>query len=230
GLGWAMSRYRGRCVGYKTIAETVESSASFNVNPHQLDIVLPEDFEVPPGGLNIRWPDPPLDQEMRLHQYAVKAACAFARANRIDRVVIDAPKARLGIVTTGKSYLDVLQALEYLDIDAKAAAAIGIRVYKVGMTWPLEPIGIRDFAQGLEESSGVEEKRSFIESQMKEHMSNWPHATRPSIVGKYDEGGDWILPSTNELTPARIARVIAKRLARFFTSDAIQDRIKWIAA
>jgi len=229
-LGWAMSRFTGRWVGFKTIAETVESSASVNVDPHQLDIVLPEDFVLPPGGLSIRWPDPPLDQEMRLHQYAVEAACAFARANRIDRVVIDSPKARLGIVTTGKSYLDVLQALEYLDIDEKMAADIGIRVYKVGMTWPLEPVGIREFAKGLEDIIVVEEKRSFLESQMKEQMYNWAHATRPSIVGKYDEGGEWILPSTNELTPARIARVIAKRLSRFFTSEAIQDRLKWIAA
>ncbi|HEX5756718.1 MAG TPA: hypothetical protein VFY12_10260 [Arenimonas sp.] len=102
-LGWAMSRYTGRWVGFKTIAETVESSASVNVNPHQLDILLPGDFELPKGGLNIRWPDPPLDQEMRLHQYAVKAAQAFARVNRIDKIVYDSPKARLGIVTTGKS-------------------------------------------------------------------------------------------------------------------------------
>src|SRR5690349_20151884 len=206
-LGWAMSRFTGRWVGFKTIAETVESSASVNVNPHQLDIVLPEDFVLPPGGLNIRWPDPPLNQEMRLHQYAELAATAFARANRIDRVVVDSPDARLGIVTTGKSYLDVLQALEYLGISEADARSIGIRVYKVGMTWPLEPVGIREFARGLEDIIVVEEKRSFIESQMKEHMYNWPEFeqgrhTRPSIVGKYDEDGNWILPSTGELTPA----------------------------
>jgi indolepyruvate ferredoxin oxidoreductase len=229
-LGWAMSRFTGRWVGFKTIAETVESSASVNVNPHQLDIILPEDFVLPPGGLNIRWPDPPLEQEMRLHQYAVQAAVAFARANGIDRTVLDSKHARLGIVTTGKSYLDVLQALEYLGLDRKACEDIGIRVYKVGMTWPLEPIGIREFARGLEDIIVVEEKRSFIESQMKEHMYNWDHHTRPSIVGKYDEAGDWILPSTNELTPARIARVIARRVQRFFTSDTIDDRLKWIAA
>jgi len=230
-LGWAMSRFTGRWVGFKTIAETVESSASVNVNPHQLDILLPEDFLLPDGGLNIRWPDPPLNQEMRLHRYAVNAACAFARANRIDRVVIDSPKARLGIVTTGKSYLDVLQALEYLGIDAKAAADIGIRVYKIGMTWPLEPIGMREFADGLEDIIVVEEKRSFIESQMKEQMYNWTVSeghTRPSVVGKYDEAGNWILPSTGELTPAMIAIVIAKRLARFFSSEAIEARMRWI--
>jgi len=228
-LGWAMSRFTGRWVGFKTIAETVESSASVNVNPHQLDIIVPGDFELPPGGLNIRWPDPPLDQEMRLHRYAVQAAIAFARANRIDKTIFDSPRARLGIVTTGKSYLDVLQALEYLGLDHKSAEEIGIRVYKVGMTWPLEPEGIRHFAQGLEDIIVVEEKRSFIESQMKEHMYNWPHATRPSIVGKYDEAGNWILPSTAELTPAMIALVIAARLKRFFTSERIEERLTWIA-
>jgi indolepyruvate ferredoxin oxidoreductase len=228
-LGWAMSRFTGRWVGFKTIAETVESSASVSVDPHQLDIVLPNDFPLPAGGLNIRWPDPPLEQEMRLHQYAVDAAIAFARANGIDRLVFDSPRARLGIVTTGKSYLDVLQALEYLGIDAEACRDIGIRVYKVGMTWPLEPAGIREFARGLDDIIVVEEKRAFIESQMKEAMYNWDHERRPSIVGKYDEGGEWILPSTSELTPARIARVIAKRLQRFFTSERIDQRLAWIA-
>ncbi|MBS0589579.1 MAG: indolepyruvate ferredoxin oxidoreductase family protein [Proteobacteria bacterium] len=227
-LGWAMSRFTGRWVGFKTIAETVESSASVNVNPHQLDIVVPGDFVMPEGGLSIRWPNTPLDQEMRLHKYAVDASQAFARANRIDRIVIDSPRARLGIVTTGKSYLDVLQALEYLGIDEKMAADIGIRVYKIGMTWPLEPVGIRDFANGLEDIIVVEEKRSFLESQMKEYMYNWP--TRPSVVGKHDEEGNWILPSTSELTPAMIALVIAKRLSRFFSNDTIKARVAWIEA
>jgi indolepyruvate ferredoxin oxidoreductase len=227
-LGWAMSRFTGRWVGFKTIAETVESSASVIVNPHQLDIVIPTDFELPEGGLNIRWPDPPLNQEMRLHRYAVAAAQAFARANHLDKIIFDSPKARLGIVTTGKSYLDVLQALEYLGIDHKDAEAIGIRVYKVGMTWPLEPQGLREFARGLEDIIVVEEKRSFIESQMKEYMFNW--SERPSIVGKYDETGAWILPSTNELTPATIAGVIARRLMRFHRSEAIEQRLKWMEA
>jgi indolepyruvate ferredoxin oxidoreductase len=220
-LGWAMSRFTGRWVGFKTIAETVESSASVDVDPHALRIVLPgdDDFEMPPGGLSIRWPDPPLDQEMRLHRYAVAAAQAFARANRIDRVAIEAPQARLGIVTTGKSYLDVLQALEYLGLDTAACRELGIRVYKVGMTWPLEPLGIRAFAAGLEDIVVVEEKHSFIESQMKELFYNF-EGRRPSIVGKHDEAGAWILPSTGELTPARIARVIAGRLQKFIPVDS----------
>lgn len=238
-IGWAMSRYTGRWVGFKTIAETVESSASVDVNPFALQIVTPDDFEMPPGGLNIRWPDPPLDQEMRLHRYAVKAAQAFARANRIDRTVIDSPNARLGVVTTGKSYLDVLQALEYLGLDVRACAELGIRVYKVGMTWPLEPIGIRNFARGLQDIVVVEEKHSFIESQMKELFYNFDFRlsdssnldnSRPSIVGKYDESGEWILPSTNELTPARIAGVIARRIQRFHDSEQMRDVLRWMDA
>ncbi|HEL4269132.1 MULTISPECIES: indolepyruvate ferredoxin oxidoreductase family protein [Stenotrophomonas] len=229
-LGWAMSRYTGRWVGFKTIAETVESSASVQVDPMARRIVLPEDFEMPSGGLNIRWPDPPLDQEMRLHRYAVKAAQAFARANGIDKVVMDAPRARLGIVTTGKSYLDVLQALEYLGLDEAACADIGIRVYKVGMTWPLEPQGIARFAQGLEDIIVVEEKRAFIERQMKEQFFNWPASwgQRPSIVGKYDESGEWILPSTGELTPATIAGVIGRRIQKFFNNESIEQRLQWM--
>ena len=228
-LGWAMSRFTGRWVGFKTIAETVESSMSVDVDPFALQIATPTDFDMPPGGLNIRWPDPPLDQEMRLHMYAVKAAQAFARANHIDRVVIDSPRARLGIVTTGKSYLDVLQALDVLGLDEEACRDIGLRVYKVGMTWPLEPVGIRDFARGLEDILVVEEKHAFLESQMKELFYNF-EGQRPSIVGKYDERGEWILPSTNELTPARIARVIATRLARFHTSEHIRQQLDFLAS
>ncbi|GHA87432.1 indolepyruvate ferredoxin oxidoreductase family protein [Cognatilysobacter bugurensis] len=225
-VGWAMSRFTGRWVGFKTIAETVESSASVDVNPLALQIVTPDDFEMPAGGLNIRWPDPPLEQEMRLHQYAVKAAQAFARANKIDRIVLDAPDARLGIITTGKSYLDVLQALEYLGLDPRACRELGIRVYKVGMTWPLEPMGLRAFARGLSDVVVVEEKLSFIESQMKEQMYNW--AERPSVVGKYDEAGEWILPSTGELTPARIAKVIARRIQKFHDSEHIRAVLAWM--
>ncbi|MEB1977192.1 indolepyruvate ferredoxin oxidoreductase family protein [Xanthomonas campestris pv. campestris] len=236
-LGWAMSRYTGRWVGFKTIAETVESSASVDVDPFARQIVLPDDFALPPGGLSIRWPDPPVDQEMRLHRYAVAAAQAFARANGIDKLVLDSPQARLGIVTTGKSYLDVLQALEYLGLDAQACAQIGIRVYKVGMTWPLEPVGITAFARGLDDIVVVEEKKAFIERQMKELFYNWPASAgaRPSIVGKYNEHGAWILPSTGELTPATIAAVIGKRIQRFPLPSAaiaasIQQRLRWMEA
>src|SRR5207302_8512193 len=228
--GWAMSRYSGCWVAFKTIAETVDSSASVEIGPERIEIVLPDDFEMPPGGLNIRWPDQPLDQEFRLHKYKLAAALAFARANRLDRIVIDSPRPRFGIVTTGKSYLDVRQALEDLGIGPAEANAIGLRLYKVAMSWPLEPEGVRRFAEGLQEVLVVEEKRAVIESQLKEQLYHWPADRRPRIVGKYDESGSWILPSPGELSPTQIAKVIARRLAGFGAGAPVADRLAAIEA
>ncbi|MEE8532465.1 MAG: indolepyruvate ferredoxin oxidoreductase family protein, partial [Alphaproteobacteria bacterium] len=228
--GWALSRYSGLWVGFKTVAETVDTSASVSVDPGRVTIALPEDFAMPVGGLNIRWPDPPLDQERRLHEHKLEAARAFVRANGLDRVIIDAPRPRLGIVTAGKSFLDVRQALDDLGIDEALAAEAGLRLYKPAMTWPLEPEGIRRFADGLEEILVVEEKRALIEPQIKDLLYDLPDDRRPRVVGKHDESGAWILPSNDELTPARIARVIADRIARYHTSARIDERLAFLAA
>ncbi len=227
-IGWAMSRYSGCWVAMKAIAEMVDSSGSVDVDPERLALVEPDDFQPPPDGLHVRWPDKPLDQEYRLMKHKLYAALAFARANRLDRIVVDAPEPRFGIVTTGKAYLDVMQALEDLGIDEKHAAEIGLRVYKVGMSWPLERDGARHFAEGLDEILVVEEKRALIENQFKEQLYNWREDVRPRVIGKFDENGEWILPSAGELTPARIARVIAARVDRFYTSQRIKKRLEWL--
>jgi len=226
--GWAMSRYSGCWIAFKTIAETIDSSASVEVGPDRISIVLPDDFEMPAGGLNIRWPDQPPDQEYRLHKYKLYAALAFARANQLDQIVIDSPRPRFGIVTTGKSYLDVRQALDDLGIDEAHAAEIGFRLYKVAMSWPLEREGIRRFAEGLEEILVIEEKRAVVENQFKEQLYNWREDVRPRVIGKFDENRNWILPSNGELTPAQIARVIAQRIARFHTSPRISERLAFL--
>lgn len=223
--GWAMSRYSGCWVGFKTTSESVDSSASVYVDPERAPIILPDDFEMPDGKLNIRWPDPPLDQEYRLHRHKLYAAMHFARVNRLDKIAIDSPRRRFGIITTGKSYLDVRQALDDLGINAALAASIGLVVYKVAMPWPLEPEGIRSLAEGLEEILVVEEKRAIIENQIKEQLYNWRADLRPRVVGKFREDGEWILPSTGELSPARIARIIASRIQLFHNSEAIKHRL-----
>ncbi|MCF8199797.1 MAG: indolepyruvate ferredoxin oxidoreductase family protein [Sulfuritalea sp.] len=243
--GWAMSRYSGCWVGFKAVADTVESSASVDISPDRIKIVLPSDLDLPADGLNIRWPDDRLLQEARLLNYKLYAALAYCRANHLDRIVIDAPSsgkpARLGIVTTGKSYLDVRQALDDLGIDDALAGEMGIRLYKVGMVWPLEPEGARRFAEGLEEILVVEEKRQLIEYQLKEELYNWRDDVRPRVIGKFDEKGEWALPERNcllpasgELSPAQIARVIAERISRMngcqFNSPKIRDRLAVIDA
>ncbi len=224
--GWAMSRFSGCWVGMKCITDNVDSSASVDIDPDRVQIKMPKDFEMPEGGLHIRWPDQPLDQEHRLQRYKIYAALAFARANGLNRITLDSSKPRLGIVATGKAYLDVLQALDDLGIGTDHADEIGLRLLKVGMPWPLEKDCIRSFAEGLEEILVVEEKRAVMENQLKEQLYNWRADVRPRVVGKFDEKGDWILPSAGELTPARIARVIAARIGAFPVSDPVRRHIK----
>jgi len=225
--GYALSRFSGCWVGLKVTQETADATQSFALTPERLSIVTP-DFPLPPGGLNIRWPDPPNDQEYRLQRFKLPAALAFARANALDRTIIDSRYPRLGIVTTGKAHLDVLQALDDLKLDRARAAEVGIKLYKVGMSWPLEPESIRRFAEGLEEIIVVEEKRGVVESQLKEQLYDWQAKRRPLVVGKRDERGEWLLPSNGELTPALIARVLAKRMRRFHSSTDIEERVRFL--
>ncbi len=234
--GWAMSRYSGCWVALKAVADTVESAAIVDLDPQRVQPIIPE-LELPEGGLNIRWPDPPLAQEQRLLEHKLYAALAYARANRLDRIVLDSPKARIGIITSGKSYLDVCQALKILGIDEALAQQIGLRVYKVGMVWPLEAEGVRQFAEGLEEIVVVEEKRHMIEYQLKEELYNWREDVRPRIVGKFDDKGewsrphtDWLLPAINDLTPAQIAQALAKRILRLHQSGPLQVRLAVLEA
>ncbi|MFK3972820.1 indolepyruvate ferredoxin oxidoreductase family protein [Pseudomonas sp. NPDC087358] len=227
-IGWELSRYSGCWVAMKTIAENVDSSAVVEVDPLRIKTQIPDDFQLPEDGLHIRWPDPPLAQEARLNTYKIYAARAFARANQLNKVVIDSPQPRLGIITTGKSYLDVRQALEELGIDEQLCASVGIRVLKVGMSWPLEPVSVHDFAEGLDEILVVEEKRSVIEDQLTGQLYNWPVERRPRVVGEFDEEGRSLLPNLAELTPAMIARVIAKRLAPIYSSARIDARLQFL--
>jgi indolepyruvate ferredoxin oxidoreductase len=227
-IGWELSRYSGCWVAMKTIAENVDSSAVVEVDPLRIETRIPEDFQLPKDGLHIRWPDTPLAQEARLNTYKIYAARAFALANELNKVVIDSPAPRLGIITTGKSYLDVRQALEELGIDESLCASVGIRVLKVGMSWPLEPVSVHDFAEGLDEILVVEEKRSVIEDQLTGQLYNWPVDKRPRVVGEFDEEGRSLLPNLAELTPAMIARVIAKRLAPIYSSPTIDARLQFL--
>jgi indolepyruvate ferredoxin oxidoreductase len=227
-FGWELSRFSGCWVALKAITENMDSAISADIDANRISIQIPEGFELPEGGVSARWPDKPLDQERRLNKYKIYAAREFARVNNLNPIVIDSPKPRLGIITSGKAYLDVLQALEDMGIDDSAAAEIGIRVYKVGMPWPLEPQQTHRFAEGLEEILVVEEKRSIIEDQLTSQLYNYPVGSRPRVVGEFDEHGSDLLPNLGELTPAMVAQAIAGRLRRFFSSPTLEERIRWI--
>src|ERR1700760_699532 len=228
--GFALSRYSGCWIGFKAIGETVESSASIYSDPSRINVVLPTDFEMPPGGLNIRWPDPPLEAEQRLGP-KIEAAKAFVRANGLDRIVLDGKPARLGIITTGKAYLDLRQAMADLGITDRDAEALGLRIYKVALTWPLEESGARRFAEGLQDVLVVEEKRGFLEDQLMRILYNVDAWKRPSVVGKRDETGAPLLPSEGKLNPTIVASALLARLRRLgHQSPLLEQRLARLVA
>ncbi|KAG1465916.1 hypothetical protein G6F57_013340 [Rhizopus arrhizus] len=218
--GWAMSRYAGVWVGMKCITDIVEVSASVDVDPHRVRIQLPEDFLMPAAGLNIRVPDTPLQQEARLLDYKLYAALAYARANKLNRELWHVPErdARFGIMTSGKAYLDTRQALSDLGLSEAVCQRIGLRLFKVGMVWPLESTGMQQFAEGLDEILVVEEKRQVLEYQLKEELFSW-------IGSGKKIPRNWLLPAHYEFSPAMVAKAIAARLLRFELPEDVRAGI-----
>jgi indolepyruvate ferredoxin oxidoreductase len=233
----ALSRFSGVWAGMKTIQEVVESSASVQMEVDRVKIILPEDFEMPTGGVHIRWPDAPLDQEARLMNVKWYAALAYVRANRLNHNVIATAQDRFGIIASGKAFNDTRQALADLGLDDATCRELGIRLHKVNVVWPLEASIAHDFAKGLQEILVVEEKRQIIEYQLKEELYHW--RDRPNVVGKFDgdadgAGGEWshpnpasraLLRAHADLSPGLVAKAIARRLSRLGVPPDIQARM-----
>lgn len=208
--GWALSRYSGLWVGFKILSDTADTAASVRVHMDPSRIILPKDFAIPEGGMNLRWPDPPLEQERRMHNYKLQAAQAFIRVNNLNKIMRRSPNPRIGLIAVGKGYLELCQALEDLGL-SDALEDLGISVYKVTVSWPLEPQGILEFCTGLKEIIVVEEKRPLIEGQLREILYHVPASKRPQIIGKLNAPSSKILHSTSELSARDIARALAKR-------------------
>ena len=236
----AMSRYAGVWASMKTIQEIVESSASTLIDPDRVQIKLPTDFVMPPGGVHIRWPDAPLEQEQRLFDYKWYAALAYIRANRLNYNAIEGPNDRLGLMASGKAYNDTRQALVDLGLDDATCRQLGIRLHKVGVVWPLEAQLTREFATGLQEILVIEEKRQVLEYQLKEELYNWRADVRPNVLGKFNEvegdfsGGEWgmsnpaantLLRANADLSPALIAKAIAARVKKLALDSDTRARI-----
>lgn len=220
--GYALSRYSGTWVGFKAISETVESARSVELRPDR-QFATPE-FDGPEGGLHIRrvdMPNPAIEERLEYKKHAVMK---FAEANPIDRCIYNIKDARFGFVTTGKGYLDLMEALRLLGLDNAACEALGIDVYKVGMVWPLSRQSALDFVSGKQEIMIVEEKRGIIESQLKEYFYDWQGDKPACMVGKNDESGERLLPWTGELSPLLLVPQIAKRLHGVFPDQGFMDK------
>ncbi|HEX2726576.1 MAG TPA: indolepyruvate ferredoxin oxidoreductase family protein, partial [Beijerinckiaceae bacterium] len=222
--GYAMSRFCGSWVAFKCVKENIESTASVDGHIDRVKIVTPDDFRMPPGGLNIRPRDIVLEQEARLHDYKRDAMLAFVRANNLNRVMLTGGRIpKIGVITVGKSYLDVRQAMDELGLDEVTANDMGLRLYKVACPWPLSQRELVDFARGLDLVMVVEEKRSLIEVQVREEL--YGTANQPVCIGKKDEEGRWLFPVKGALDPNDIAIALGERLLRHHRNDALAARV-----
>src|SRR5258708_22636005 len=216
--GWAMSRFCGAWTALKCMHETIESTAIVDGSLDRVKIVIPGDFAMPQGGLNVRLGDTVLAQEARLHDSKRDAILAFVRANNLNRNITSGGRnPSIGVITVGKSYLDVREALDELGIDEVKCNDLGIRLYKIGCPWPISQRDLKQFADGLELIIVVEEKRSLIEGQVREEL--YGTANQPVCIGKKDEQGNWLFPGKGALDPSEVAICIGERILQRIGGD-----------
>lgn len=212
--GIALSRFSGLWVAMKTIAEVVESAASFELPCAYPEFVGPEEA-VPDHGLNwdprISWPAQRFELERRMIEERIPAAVAWATKNKVDHAIISSEQKRLCIVTVGKAHQDLMQALEGLGIRASEANALGLSVYKVAMSWPLAVEPLIAFAGEANEILVIEEKTPIVENQIKSAFFN-RNSQRTKVTGKTDDEGKPLLPVVMEFAPVMVAEALARRI------------------
>lgn len=219
-IGWEMSRFSGCYVGLKTVTDTLDLSACIDLPPSTISNVRPRDAEIPENGFNLHQNLPPLVEEQRLVTYRLPAASAFARANGIDRVTVDGECRQLGIVSAGKAYLDVCQAMQDLGLDAQRCRQLGIRVYKPGLIWPMDPEGLCDFAKESKALLVIEEKRPIMEDQIARQLYSLDTQSRPALAGKVDLVGAPLLPSIGELSATQVRQALLRVLDQLNLIDS----------
>lgn len=207
--GFELSRAAGLWVGFKCVNDTADAAATVPLIDPQLPFAASDSVST---GLNIVRGESRWEQERRTVEQRLPAAQSFVRANGIDRVVCRPGRGGIGIITAGKAYLDVMEALSALGLRADDAAAAGIGVLKLGLTWPVEPQTVQEFCSGLREVLVVEEKRAFIEPQVKDILFHLPADRRPAVTGKCDLQGCRLLPSVFELAPRDVLTALVARL------------------
>jgi indolepyruvate ferredoxin oxidoreductase len=205
--GWALSRYCGCWVGIKSVKDTIEATAVVDGDPFRVSTRVPDEGSMP--DVSIRLGDTPQTQEARLHQIKIPAAQAYARANRLDHRVHGAAGARIGLISSGKSWLDLVHALELLGLDEGALRNLGITTYKVGMVWPLEPSSLLAWSAGLDHVIVIEEKRPVLEPQVRETVP-----VGVTVLGSKDNNDKPLLRSTLDLDPSAIALALSEIMAQ----------------
>ena len=223
-LGWELSRYSGCWVGFKVVNETAEQAMTCDFDLDAFQVERPDPGALPPEGIHYRGVYAPAMDEMLVRRWRLPLVHRFVRANGIDRVMLGKAGARFGIVTAGKCWHELRLALRALGLDGDRAEEVGLAVYKVGLLWPLEPLGLGEFASGKDELLVVEDKTAFVETQAAAILYNAER--RPRIAGKNDPAGQPLLNSDVGYEPLDLALVIAGRLqAAGLWDEALQARL-----
>ncbi len=226
--GYELSRYSGAWVGMAALSEIVESAGTVDLDAVNARVAAWEDADAvraatghaaPPDGLHYRWPDlPSLRIESRLED-KLAAVAAFTQRNSIDRHVIVSPHAKVGIVTCGKAHHDLMEVLRRLELSPEQLARAGVRLYKIGLSFPVEQTRLKAFARGLDEILIVEEKGAVVETQLRDIFYNAPPDARPVLVGKHDREGQPLVSALGELRPSRLIELVAHWLAVHFPDN-----------
>ena len=222
----ALSRFSGAWVAMKMVTNVCDGGSSVDLDPDRAMATIPSDYK---KHFDARLVIPfTLQLEHEVNYRRLDAAREFARANGVNQMFGARDGARLGIVTAGKPYYDLMQALRDLGIRREELNALGVRIAKFGMTFPLEPQFTAEFARGLATILVLEEKRSFLELQLRESLYNAPE--RPLILGKQDENGQVLVPATGELDPEKLAAILARYLPPRESTIRRLNQIREIAA
>jgi indolepyruvate ferredoxin oxidoreductase len=230
--GYELSRYSGAWVGMAALSEVVESGSTVDLDLINARVASWADASTvhaasghrePPDGLHYRWPDlPSLTIEARLAD-KLAAVAAFAKINSVDREIIESPHATLGIVTCGKAHFDLMEVLRRLEISPASLAKAGVRLYKVGLSFPIEQTRIKAFASNLKEILIIEEKGTIVEAQLRDLFYNAPADARPALVGKQNRLGQPLVSALGELRPSRLIELVAHWISEHFPTNAAFD-------
>ncbi len=234
-FGYELSRFSGAWVGFKLVTNVADAYATVDPDPARLAIT-PVEFLV--DGAPWRHSQSTtliapfsLELEREMMGPRLDAAKAFVAAQGLDRTVGATGSARIGIVAAGAMYGEVREALHRLGLEHDAdLAAAGIRLYKPAMIWPLEPTGVQSFANGLHEIVVIEEKRAFLETQIRDLL--YGRTGAPPVVGKSVDGRPF-LPSHGGLLADDLVEPLRSRLRHHLDADRLKQerpRISVVAA
>ncbi len=211
--GIALSRFSGLWTALKIVTNVADGGAVIDLSRPRPP-VLPEldiDGRRFEKQLDMRLLPPySIELERQIFSERTVAALAYVHENGLDSIRCASPNDRIGLIAAGKPYRDLRLALELLGLDEAALDRHGIRVLKLGCIAPVEPRRLREFAEGLEEMIVVEDKRGFIETQVRQILYNLPD--RPLVAGKETPAGETLFPKHGELEGHDMARILGAYL------------------